>query len=86
MANVNDASRMNCEDAYRADVNGNPVRHRCEAAVSCINDLDAPAAAMAAALQHPQVQAVLNRSFDAGIWPDQVSIPIAELLGPSGHE
>ncbi len=61
-------------------------RHRCGAMATRIADPDAFATAFARGVDHPKVREALNLPFDPVRSRDQVMIPIAELLGPEGHE
>jgi hypothetical protein len=53
---------------------------------SRITDPDAFATAFARGVDHPQVREALNMPLDPDRKPDEVIIPIAELLGPKGHQ
>jgi hypothetical protein len=61
-------------------------RHRSGDAATRITDPDAFATAFARGLLHAKVREALQMPFDATSRPDEVTIPIAELLGPSGHK
>jgi len=51
-----------------------------------VTDPDAFATAFARGAEHPKVRAALDIPFDADIWPGPVTVPIAELLGATGHQ
>jgi hypothetical protein len=59
--------------------------HYCANESTRIHDPEAFVAAFAAAVKHPDVRRELNAEWVEDTQPDQVVIPIAELLGPSGH-
>jgi hypothetical protein len=59
--------------------------HNCRTTATRITDPDAFATAFVRGVQHPKVQDALNMSFNPVDRPDQVAIPIAELLGSDGH-
>lgn len=79
-ANVDPVSRAEADDAYTGK------RHWCAAESTYINDPDAFATAYARAVRHPAVRDALNRSYDTDFDPPRIAIPIAHLLGPTGHE
>jgi hypothetical protein len=81
-AQLNPEKRALGIDGLRQD----DKRHRCGAMTTRIADPDAFAAAFARAVDHPKVREALDRPFDTARKPDEVIIPIAELLGPEGHE
>jgi hypothetical protein len=59
--------------------------HRCRSTSTRITDPDAFATAFARGVEHPRVREALNTSFDPARVPREVKIPIADLLGPTGH-
>jgi len=59
--------------------------HRCRTTATRITDPDAFATAFVRAVEHPKVREALNMPFNPADRPDQVAIPIAELLGSNGH-
>ncbi|WP_133783962.1 hypothetical protein [Kribbella sp. VKM Ac-2571] len=66
----------------------NPTKkHRCSWEATRIHDAGAFAAAFAAAVKLPEVQAALATPLGPTIDPpDPVKVPIAALLGPDGHK
>jgi hypothetical protein len=60
--------------------------HWCRSTATRITDPDAFATAFARSIEHPKVREALSMPFDPDRTPDEVIIPIAELLGPKGHE
>jgi hypothetical protein len=60
--------------------------HRCGNIATRVTDPDAFATAFARGAEHPKVRAALDIPFDADIWPGPVTVPIAELLGATGHQ
>jgi hypothetical protein len=60
-------------------------QHRCGNFATRVTDADAFATAFARGVEHPKVRAALDLPFDPDIWPGQVTVPIAELLGADGH-
>lgn len=85
-ANPDAASRGRADDGILTDPDtGAPRRHRCNAEATAISDPDAFAAAVAGSSQHPVVKDALTRPYDPDDKPGQVSLPIAEVLGPNGH-
>jgi hypothetical protein len=60
--------------------------HWCRSTATRIADPDAFATAFARSVEHPKVREALSMPFDPDRTPDEVIIPIAELLGPKGHE
>jgi hypothetical protein len=63
----------------------NEQRHRIGDFASRITDPDAFATAFVRGVRHPKVREALQMPFGADR-PDQVKIPIFELLGAKGHE
>ncbi|MGW6197247.1 hypothetical protein ACWF0M_13980 [Kribbella sp. NPDC055110] len=61
-------------------------QHYCAKESTRIHDPEAFVAAFAAAVKHPDVHQVLNGPWTSGGAPNQVPIPITDLLGPDGHE
>jgi hypothetical protein len=59
--------------------------HRCGSVSTRIADPDAFAVAMARGLDHSDVQGALEKKYEEGEPPDQVILPIADLLGSDGH-
>ena len=51
-----------------------------------ITDPDAFATAFVRGVEHPKVREALDKPLDPGKRPDEVIIPITELLGSNGHE
>jgi hypothetical protein len=64
----------------------NDKRHRCGAIASRITDPDAFATTFARAAQRPEVRQALDVQFHPDKTPDEVIIPISELLGSNGHQ
>lgn len=60
--------------------------HWCRTTSSRITDPDAFATAFARGTEHPKVQEALGTAFDPDKKPREVTLPIADLLGPDGHE
>ena len=60
--------------------------HRCGNIATRVTDPDAFATAFARGAEHPKVRAALDIPFDADVWPGPVTVPIAELLGATGHQ
>jgi hypothetical protein len=60
-------------------------RHRCASTSTRITDPDAFATAFARGVDHPKVRAALDMPFDPVRAPREVTVPIADLLGPGGH-
>jgi hypothetical protein len=63
----------------------NDSPHRCRTTATRITDPDAFATAFVRGVEHPKVREALHMPFNSVDRPDQVAIPIAELLGPDGH-
>jgi hypothetical protein len=63
----------------------NDSPHSCRTTATRITDPDAFATAFVRGVEHPKVREALNMSFNPVDRPDQVAIPIAELLGSDGH-
>jgi len=63
----------------------NDQRHRCFSTSTRITDPDAFATAFARGVEHPKVRAELDTPFDPDRMPKDVTVPIADLLGPDGH-
>jgi hypothetical protein len=63
----------------------NDSPHRCRTTATRITDPDAFATAFVRGVEHPKVREALNMPFNPADRPDQVAIPIAELLGSGGH-
>lgn len=63
----------------------NDQRHRCGTTATRITDPDAFAAAFARGVEHPKVREALDMSLDPDRMPKDVTVPIADLLGPNGH-
>jgi hypothetical protein len=59
--------------------------HQCRTTATRITDPDAFATAFVRGVEHPKVRDALNMSFNPVDRPDQVAIPIAEVLGSDGH-
>lgn len=64
----------------------NDKRHRCGDTASRITNPDAFATAFARAVQRSEVREALKMPFHPGKTPDEVIIPISQLLGSNGHE
>lgn len=64
---------------------GGDQPHRCSSTSTRITDPDAFATAFARGVEHPKVREALDTPFDPGGKPQQVTVPIADLLGPGGH-
>ncbi|MGW6200224.1 hypothetical protein ACWF0M_29055 [Kribbella sp. NPDC055110] len=62
------------------------VVHYCAQESTRISDVEAFVAAFAGAIKHPEVRRTLDSQWISKDVPDQVEIPISELLGPDGHE
>jgi hypothetical protein len=60
--------------------------HRCGNIATRVTDPDAFATAFARGAEHAKVRAALDIPFDADVWPGPVTVPIAELLGATGHQ
>lgn len=60
--------------------------HRCGDVAARVTDQDAFVTAFARGVEHPKVRAMLEMPFDPDIWPGEVTVPIAELLGTDGHQ
>jgi hypothetical protein len=60
-------------------------RHRCGSIATRIADPDAFAVAIARGAEHPDVRSALEAEFRERRVPGPVVLPIADLLGPSGH-
>lgn len=85
-ANPDTPSHNRADDGFLTDPNsGDPLRHRCNAEATAINDPDAFAAAVARASHHPAVKDALTRPYDPDDKPDQISLPISDVLGANGH-
>jgi hypothetical protein len=63
----------------------NDQRHRCFSTSTRITDADAFATAFARGAEHPKVRRELDKPFDPDRMPKDVTVPIADLLGPDGH-
>ena len=59
--------------------------HHCGGLACRIRERDAFAVAMARAIEHPEVRAVLDRPYQKGQSVLPAVVPIADLLGPEGH-
>jgi hypothetical protein len=59
--------------------------HQCASTSSRITDPDAFATAFARGIEHPKVRGALDMAFDPRRMPRDVTVPIADLLGPDGH-
>ena len=64
----------------------NDKRHRCAGIATRIDDPDAFATAFTRGVEHPNVRKALDMAFNPAGMPKAVSIPIADLLGPDGHD
>jgi hypothetical protein len=60
-------------------------QHRCGSIATRIADPDAFAVAITRGAEHPDVRAALDAEFRERRMPGPVVLPIADLLGPSGH-
>lgn len=63
----------------------NDQPHRCRSTATRITDPDAYATAFARGVEQPKVREALDMPFDPNAKPEEVTIPIADLLGPDGH-
>lgn len=63
----------------------NDQPHRCRSTATRIADPDAFATAYARGAEHQKVREALEMPFDPVSTPKQVTVPIADLLGPDGH-
>ena len=63
----------------------NDQPHQCTSTSSRITDPDAFATAFARGVEHPKVREALDMAFDPRRMPRNVTVPIADLLGPDGH-
>ncbi|WP_344237366.1 hypothetical protein [Kribbella hippodromi] len=61
-------------------------QHYCAKEATRIHNPEAFVAAFAAAVKHPDVRRALDAQWSRTDRPEEVAIPIAELLGPRGHE
>jgi hypothetical protein len=59
--------------------------HRCRSTATRITDPDAFATAFARGVEHPKVREALDMPLDPDKKPREVTVPIADLLGPDGH-
>jgi hypothetical protein len=64
----------------------NDKRHRCSDIATRITDPDAFATAFTRGVEHPNVRKALDMVFNPAAMPKAVWIPIADLLGPDGHD
>jgi hypothetical protein len=60
--------------------------HRCGDTATRVTDPDAFATAFVRGIEYPEVRALLDMPFDLDRRPGEVTVPIAELLGPDGHQ
>jgi hypothetical protein len=60
--------------------------HRCADMATRITDPDAFATAFVRGVEHSRVREALNMPYDPKKTPDEVALPIADLLGPDGHD
>jgi hypothetical protein len=60
--------------------------HRCRTTATRITDPDVFATAFVRGVEHPKVRDALSMPFNPVDRPDQVAIPIADLLGSDGHQ
>jgi hypothetical protein len=65
---------------------GGDQRHRCGSIATRITDPDAFAVAVTRGAEHPDVRAALQAEFKEKGVPGPVVLPIADLLGPHGHQ
>ena len=63
----------------------NDQPHQCTSTSTRITDPDAFATAFARGVEHPKVREALDMAFDPRRMPRDVTVPIADLLGPDGH-
>jgi hypothetical protein len=63
----------------------NDQPHRCASTSTRITNPDAFATAFARGAEHPKVREALDMPFDPRGKPRDVTVPIADLLGPDGH-
>jgi hypothetical protein len=59
--------------------------HRCRSTATRITDPDAFVTAFARGVEHPKVREALDMPLDPDKKPKEVTVPIADLLGPDGH-
>lgn len=82
-----DPAQLNLDKRYQG-IDGlmqGDRKHRCGNVATRVTDPDAFVTAFARGVEHPKVRAALDMPFDPDIWPGQVTVPIAELLGADGH-
>jgi hypothetical protein len=60
--------------------------HRCGDAATRLTNPDAFATAFVRGIEHPKIRTLLEMPFDSDRRPGEVTVPIAELLGPDGHK
>jgi len=63
----------------------NDQPHQCRTTSTRITNLDAFVTAFARGVEQPKVREALSMPFDPGDKPTEVTVPIADLLGPDGH-
>jgi hypothetical protein len=63
----------------------NDQPHQCASTSTRITDMDAFVTAFARGVGHPKVREALDMAFDPRRMPRDVTVPIADLLGPDGH-
>jgi hypothetical protein len=80
-AQLDPEKRSLCIDGLKQ----NDKRHRCADIATRITDPNAFATAFARGAEHPKVREALDMAFDPGKRPEEVAVPIADLLGPDGH-
>jgi hypothetical protein len=81
-AQLDPVKRADGIDGLRA----NEQPHRCAVSATRIADPDAFATAFARGIDHPNVRDALDRPFDPKRNPREVTVPIADLLGPDGYK
>jgi len=80
-AQLDPAKRALAVDGLRPD----EPPHRCRTTATRITDPDAFATAFVRGVEHPKVREALNMPFNPADRPDQVQVPISELLGSDGY-
>jgi hypothetical protein len=86
-AYLEDPAQLDPEKRYLGidGLRQNDQPHRCRSTATRITDPDAFTTAFARGVEHPKVREVLDMAFDPVKKPREVTVPIADLLGPDGH-
>jgi hypothetical protein len=86
-AYLEDPAQLNLGKRYLGidGLKENDQPHRCRSTATRITDPDAFATAFARGVEHPKVREALDMAFDPVRKPREVTVPIADLLGPDGH-